>query len=59
MNNLWWGYKHTYGSYQAKRYFDQRDIQEAWESPFVDSVTHEFEAEGCDDALAKTKEILG
>lgn len=27
--NLWWGYKHISGTYQAKRYFDKRDIDEA------------------------------
>ena len=32
--NKWWGYIHTSGSLHAKRYFDERDIDEAMESPF-------------------------
>ena len=26
--NLWWGYKHTSGTYQAKRYFEPLDIEQ-------------------------------
>ena len=47
---LWWGYKHTSGTYQAKRYFDRLDIQEAMESPFCDQVVGPFEAENRDEA---------
>lgn len=39
---LWWGYKHTSGTYQAKRYFDERDIQDANESDFVDAIVYPF-----------------
>lgn len=49
--NLWWGYKHTSGTYQAKRYFDNRDIQEANESPFCEIVVGPFEAESREEAL--------
>jgi len=48
---LWWGYKHTSGTYQAKRYFDRLDIQEAMESPFCEMVVGPFEAENRDEAL--------
>lgn len=48
---MWWGYKHTSGTYQAKRYFDQRDIQDAKESPFCAKIIHPFEASGRDEAL--------
>jgi hypothetical protein len=48
---LWWGYKHTSGTYQTKRYFDRLDIQEAMESPFCEMVTGPFEAENRDEAL--------
>jgi hypothetical protein len=48
---LWWGYKHTSGTYQAKRYFDRLDIQEAMESPFCKTVVGPFEAENRDKAL--------
>ena len=51
MKNLWWGYKHTSGTLQAKRYFGPLDIQEANESPFCDQVVGPFEAEGRDEAL--------
>ena len=48
---LWWGYKHTSGTYQAKRYFDRLDIQEAMESPFCETVVGPFEAENRDEDL--------
>lgn len=53
---LWWGYKHTNGSYQAKRYFDPRDISEAHKSPFCDKVVGPFEAVSREDALQKVEE---
>jgi hypothetical protein len=58
MNNklLWWGYKHTSGTYQAKRYFDRLDIQEAMESPFCEMVVGPFEAENRDEALRIVEE---
>lgn len=48
---LWWGYKHTSGTIQAKRYFEPLDIQEAEESPFCAQVVGPFEANGRDEAL--------
>lgn len=48
---LWWGYKHTNGHYQAKRYFGALDIQEANESPFCTAVRGPFEADGRNDAI--------
>lgn len=48
---LWWGYKHVSGTYQAKRYFEPLDIQEAQESPFCAQVVGPFEAEDRDMAL--------
>lgn len=47
----WWGYKHVSGTYQAKRYFEPLDIQEAVESPFCEKVVGPFEASGRDEAL--------
>ena len=52
---LWWGYKHISGTLQAKRYFDKRDIEEAYESPFVDVVVHPFEASNREEALERIK----
>lgn len=49
---LWWGYRHTSGSLQAKRYFDARDIEEARESDFVSQVVGPFQAAGRDEALS-------
>jgi hypothetical protein len=42
--NKWWGYKHIDGSIQVKRYFDERDVQDAMESDFVVSIVHPFDA---------------
>ena len=54
--NQWWGYRHINGSYQAKRYFGKRDIQEANESPFADIVVGPFLAVDRDEALKIVKE---
>lgn len=50
-SNLWWGYKHINGNYQAKVYYDQRDIEEAERSPFCAVVTGPFEASNREEAL--------
>jgi len=47
----WWGYLHTSGSIQVKRYFGALDIQEANESPFCDIVFGPFDAEDRDNAI--------
>lgn len=52
---LWWGYKHTSGTYQVKRYFTPLDIEEAIESPFCAEVVGPFDATDRDDALEKVK----
>jgi hypothetical protein len=54
--NLWWGYKHTSGTLQAKRYWDERDIEEALESPFVEQVVRPFGANDRDEALKHIEE---
>ena len=57
--NLWWGYQHTSGTLQVKRYFGPSDIQEAKESPFCETVIGSpFEAEDREDALRILKEKL-
>ena len=53
---LWWGYKHVSGTYQAKRYFDKRDTDEAEESDFVEQVVYPFKAESRDEALKYIEE---
>ena len=50
--NLWWGYLHTSGTLQAKRYFEPLDIQEAEQSPFCEKVLGPFEAKDRDEAIA-------
>lgn len=55
VKNLWWGYRHTSGTLQAKRYFDKRDIEEALESDFVDQVVHPFQAKDREEALTHIK----
>ena len=47
----WWGYLHTNGSIQAKRYFGPEDISEANASPFVQSVCGPFDAKSRDEAI--------
>ena len=51
IENLWWGYLHTNGNVQAKRYFEPLDIQEAHESSFVQRTTGPFPASGREEAL--------
>ena len=55
----WWGYLHTSGSLQVKRYFSPLDISEAKESPFVQDVCGPWEVASRDEALAKLKMELG
>ncbi|WP_127846170.1 hypothetical protein [Psychroflexus aestuariivivens] len=40
---IWWGYVHENGSIQVKRYFNDADIQDAIESPFVGKVISRIE----------------
>lgn len=47
----WWGYRHVNGGVQAKRFFDQRDIQDAYESDFVREVVPIFYANTREEAL--------
>jgi hypothetical protein len=54
---LWWGYKYTSGTYQAKRYFDKLDIQEANESPFCEMVVGPFESKTRDEALKIVEQL--
>ena len=52
---MWWGYKYTSGTYQAKRYFDDRDLDDARDSPFCEKVVPPFEAANREEALEKVK----
>lgn len=54
--NQWWGYKHISGTYQAKRYFDKRDLEEAYESGLVDQVVQPFYADNRDEAIEYVKQ---
>lgn len=49
--NKWWGYLHTNGTVQVKRYFDAEDLREARESPFVRRVCEPFDATDRSEAL--------
>lgn len=55
----WWSYLHINGTVQSKRYFEPLDIQEAWESPFVERVTAAYDAESRDEAQLKGAQLLG
>lgn len=54
---LWWGYKHTNGSLQAKRYFGPLDTDEARDSPFCAQVVGPFPARDREEALEKVKQL--
>lgn len=60
MNNKfeWWGYLHSLGSIQAKRYFGPEDIKEANESPFCVKVVGPFMADGREDALKQVEQLI-
>jgi hypothetical protein len=58
MKNLWWGYLHTSGTLQAKRYFSKLDTDEAEESPFCQQVIYPFEAENREEALVYISEQI-
>jgi len=47
---LWWGYRHINGSLHLKRYFDNGDISEAINSPFVQEISGAFSAKNSDEA---------
>jgi len=51
----WWGYIHKSGSLQVKRFFDKRDLEEAYESPFVEWVFGPWECEDRNEALEKLR----
>ena len=56
--NWWWGYYHTNGHIQAKRYFSQDDITEADKSPFCKESFGPFEADDRDDAINILTKVL-
>jgi len=49
---LWWGYLHTSGTLQAKRYFTVEAIIEAEQSPFCKLIIKPFEASNREKALS-------
>lgn len=55
---IWWGYRHTNGHIQTKRYFEPLDISEAKESPFCAKVSEPFEATGREDALKQLETLV-
>ena len=57
---MWWGYFHTSGDIQVKRWFnDPLDIREAMESPFVKRVVAAFPADTREEAIAYMEKIRG
>ena len=56
--NKWFGYQHTNGKCFVKRFFDQLDIDEADESPFVARTFGPFEAVDNVEALEILKEKI-
>ena len=58
LQNEWWGYLHTNGTVQVKRFFGPRDIAEAQESDFVVRTTVPFVAVNREDAMVKAESVL-
>lgn len=58
MENYWYGYVYTNGDLQVKRWFDDRDIEDARESPFVSRVFSKFTAYNREDALQHIRRLL-
>lgn len=56
--NKWWGYLHTNGNIQVKRFFCYEDLTEASESPFVQRVSMVVLASSRDEAVEKVKKEL-
>ena len=54
----WWGYIHVNSQLRVKRFFDQRDIDEAATSPFVEKVFGPIEADNWDDAVDLLRRAL-
>ena len=54
----WWGYLHTSGTVQVKRFFDMEDLYEADTSPFVVRRTGVIPANSREDAEIKIREQL-
>jgi hypothetical protein len=46
----WWGYIHTNGSLQIKRYFSEADLEDALDSPFCNRLFSPVEAKDRDEA---------
>ena len=56
--NKWWGYRHVNGDIQVKRFFGDRDIEEARESGFVAATCGPFMAKDRQGALGVAEERL-
>lgn len=55
---MWWGYLHTSGSIHIKRYFDDGDLVEARQSPFVLRLVGPVKAASREDAEFILKNLL-
>ena len=54
----WWGYMHESGDIIVKRYFNQQDISEALDSPFVKYISGVIYAKNRKDAIRIITEEL-
>lgn len=52
---VWWGYIHTNGKLQIKRFFGKEDLTEAAESPFVVRVIGPVDADTREEAENKLR----
>lgn len=56
--NKWWGYLHVEGTLHVKIFFDNEDLVDAHESPFVLYSYGPWECNNREEALTKLKESL-
>jgi len=56
---LWWGYLHVNGAVQVKRFFDNRELIEAYESSFVQAVCTPMPCKDRAEALATFHKKFG
>lgn len=55
---FWWGYTHENGNVIVKRYFSERDLAEAKESPFANTIYGPFVADNTLEAHLRYKDHI-
>ena len=55
---IWWGYLHSNGELQIKRFWDYTCIEDAKESPYAKEIIMPFYAINSDEAEEKARTFL-